>query len=68
MSMLSYQRMAPKVVNSPASCQRLTAVQIKEICDRHGVPYIQENVFTRLRRTLQIGVGSRSMKVWERGD
>jgi len=53
MSMLSYQRMAPK---------------IKEICDRHGVPYVQENVFTRLRRTLQIGVGSRSMKVWERGD
>jgi hypothetical protein len=29
---------------------------------------VQENVFTRLRKTLQIGVGSRNMKVWENGD
>jgi hypothetical protein len=28
----------------------------------------QENVFTRLRKTLQIGVGSRDMLVYEHGD
>jgi fatty acid desaturase len=53
MSMLSYQRMAP---------------EIKAICEKHGVPYVQENVFTRLRKTLQIGVGSRDMLVYEHGD
>jgi len=53
MSMLSYQRMAPEV---------------KAICEKHGVPYVQENVFERLRKTLQIGVGSRDMLVYEYGD
>mmetsp|Transcript_10360 Transcript_10360/g.24355 ORF Transcript_10360/g.24355 Transcript_10360/m.24355 type:complete len:480 (-) Transcript_10360:53-1492(-) len=53
MSMLSYQRMAP---------------EIKATCEKYGVPYIQENVFTRLHKTLEIGVGTKSMKVWERGD
>jgi len=53
MSMLSYQRMAP---------------EMKALCEKYGVPYVQENVFTRLRKTLQIGVGSKNMKVWENGD
>jgi len=53
MSMLSYQRMAP---------------EIKAICEKHGVPYVQENVFERLRKTLQVGVGSRDMLVYEHGD
>ena len=39
MTMLSYQRMAPEV---------------KAICDKHGVPYVQESVFERLRKTLQV--------------
>ena len=53
MTMLSYQRMAPEV---------------KAICEKHGVPYVQESVFERLRKTLQIGVGSRDMLVYEHGD
>mmetsp|Transcript_9825 Transcript_9825/g.19102 ORF Transcript_9825/g.19102 Transcript_9825/m.19102 type:complete len:482 (-) Transcript_9825:313-1758(-) len=53
MSMLAYQRVAPKV---------------KALCAKYGVPYVQENVFTRLRKTLQIGVGTKSMLVWENGD
>jgi fatty acid desaturase len=53
MSMLSYQRMAPR---------------IKAICEKHGVPYVQENVFKRLWKVLRIGTGEDSMKVWERGD
>mmetsp|Transcript_17799 Transcript_17799/g.44966 ORF Transcript_17799/g.44966 Transcript_17799/m.44966 type:complete len:486 (+) Transcript_17799:177-1634(+) len=53
MSMLAYQRCAPKV---------------KAVCEKYGVPYVQENVFVRLWKTLQIGVGTKSMKVWENGD
>merc|ERR1711966_505711 len=37
LSMLSYQRAQPLV---------------KDICDRYGVPYVQENVFIRLKKTL----------------
>lgn len=52
-SMLSYQRMQPRV---------------KAICQKYGVPYVQENVFKRLWMTFRIGVGQDSMLVWERGD
>merc|ERR1712127_793508 len=47
LSMLSYQKAAPLV---------------KEICDRHGVPYIKENVFLRVKKTVDIMVGNTSMK------
>merc|ERR1711871_1017214 len=53
LSMLSYQRAAPEV---------------KAVCEKHGVPYVQESVFRRLKKTLQIGVGSRDMLVYEHGD
>jgi hypothetical protein len=29
--------------------------------------YVQENVLKRVWRTIQIGVGTRSMLVWEKG-
>ena len=35
--------------------------EVKEICKRHGVPYVQESVFTRLRKTIDIMVGKKSM-------
>lgn len=47
LSMLSYQKAAPLV---------------QEICGRHGVPYIKENVFWRVKKTVDIMVGSSSMK------
>jgi len=47
LSMLSYQKSAPLV---------------REICDRHGVPYIKENVFWRVKKTVDIMVGNSSMK------
>jgi len=47
LSMLSYQKSAPMV---------------QEICKRHGVPYIQQNVFWRLKKTVDIMVGNTSMK------
>jgi len=47
LSMLSYQRAQPLV---------------KEICAKHGVPYVQHNVFWRLHKLTQIMVGSTSMR------
>mmetsp|Transcript_49325 Transcript_49325/g.139661 ORF Transcript_49325/g.139661 Transcript_49325/m.139661 type:complete len:91 (-) Transcript_49325:112-384(-) len=47
LSMLSYQKAAPLV---------------KSICKKHGVPYVQENVFVRLRKLADIMVGSASMR------
>ena len=46
LSMLQYQRGAP---------------QLKAICEKHGVPYVQDNVFERLRKTVDIMVGRTSM-------
>jgi fatty acid desaturase len=46
LSMLQYQRGAP---------------QLKAICEKHGVPYVQENVFERLKKTVDIMVGKTTM-------
>jgi fatty acid desaturase len=47
LSMLSYQKSAPMV---------------QAICLRYGVPYVKENVFIRLKKTVDIMVGNTSMK------
>jgi fatty acid desaturase len=47
LSMLSYQKSAPKV---------------QEICRRYGVPYVKQNVFWRLKKTIDIMVGNSNMK------
>jgi fatty acid desaturase len=47
LSMLSYQKSAPLV---------------REICSKHGIPYIQENVFVRVKKTVDIMVGNSSMR------
>lgn len=47
LSMLQYQKGAPR---------------LKAICGKYGVPYIQESVWTRLRKTLDIMVGQSSMR------
>ena len=43
---------------------------LKEICKRHGVPWVQEDCFTRTKKTLDIMVGKSSMRQypieWER--
>ena len=38
------------------------------ICEKHGVPYVQESVWKRLDQLAQVMVGKKSMLVWERGD
>jgi len=47
LSMLSYQKSAPLV---------------RDICKRHNVPYIQQNVFWRTKKTVDIMTGTSSMK------
>jgi len=50
LSMLSYQKSAP---------------QMKAICEKHGVPYVQQNVFKRLKKTADIMVGATSMRPYD---
>jgi fatty acid desaturase len=42
-----YQRLAPKV---------------KAVCEKHGVPYVQQGVFSRVRQLVGVMVGTRSMR------
>jgi ribosomal protein L7Ae-like RNA K-turn-binding protein len=48
--MLSYQKSAP---------------QFKAICEKYGVPYVQEDVFTRLGRLTDIMIGKTSMREYK---
>lgn len=36
--------------------------RVREICARHGVPYVQESVFSRARRLLAVMIGTKSMR------
>ena len=47
--MLQYQRGAPR---------------LKAICEKYGVPYVQESVWTRLRKTVDIMVGNTNMRAF----
>ena len=47
LSMLSYQKAAPLV---------------RALCAKHGVPYVQQNVFWRLKKTIDIMTGHNSMR------
>jgi fatty acid desaturase len=49
LSMLQYQLAAPR---------------LKAMCAKHGVPYVQENVFERLRKTVDIMVGKTKMRTF----
>lgn len=46
----------------PALKYRNAAPEVKRICRRHGVPYIEESVFVRVRKMLAIMVGDSSMR------
>ncbi len=36
--------------------------QVKALCEKYGIPYVQESVFARLRKMLDVAVGRTSMK------
>ncbi len=35
--------------------------EVKALCEKHGLPYVQESVWRRLRKTIEIAVGDTSM-------
>ncbi|MCO4745880.1 MAG: fatty acid desaturase [Proteobacteria bacterium] len=35
--------------------------EVKAICEKHGLPYVQQSVWRRLKKTLDVAVGKRSM-------
>jgi len=41
---------------------QIAAPRLKAICEKHGVPYVQESVFTRLRKTVDVMVGRSTMR------
>jgi fatty acid desaturase len=47
LSMLQYQQIQP---------------EIRAICERHGVPYVQESVWKRLRKTVAVMTGQADMR------
>jgi len=47
LSALSYQKSQP---------------QVKEICERNGIPYVQESVWIRLKKTVDIMVGKETQR------
>ena len=51
LSALSYQRAHP---------------ELKAICAKHGVPFVQQSVPARLRKTIDVMVGKTSMRVFPR--
>jgi fatty acid desaturase len=47
LSMLQYQRIQP---------------QVRALCEKHGIPYVQESVWTRARKMVDVVVGKSSMR------
>lgn len=45
--MLKYQQIQPK---------------IKEICEKHNIPYVQESIFSRFKKMAEVAVGKNSMR------
>ena len=41
---------------------RIAMPKIKKICKKYNIPYVQENVFIRLKKTVDIMTGEKSMK------
>ena len=46
------------------TCSVRGAPLLREICARHGVPYTQESVWERTRKTVSVMVGASSMRLW----
>lgn len=40
---------------------QLAQPRLKALCEKHGIPYVQESVFTRMRKTMQVAVGTADM-------
>lgn len=38
--------------------------KLKALCEEHGVPFIQESIWVRCKKTMDILIGKTSMKTW----
>lgn len=36
--------------------------EVKRVCEKHGVPYVQQSVFTRLKKTVAVMIGDADMR------
>ena len=45
----------------PASEYQRLQPQVKALCQKYGIPYVQESVWKRLKKTVDVMVGNRSM-------
>ena len=43
---------------------QIGAPKLKDICEKYGVPYVQESVFERLRKTVDIMIGKATMRTF----
>jgi fatty acid desaturase len=58
---LNYQIEHHVFPDLPMRQYQLIQPRVKAICEKHGVPYVQESVFKRARRLVDIMVGKTSM-------
>ena len=42
--------------------QQRAAPRVREICERHGVAYVQESIWSRLHKTIELMIGDASMR------
>lgn len=59
---LNYQIEHHLFPDLPMRQYALIQPKVKEICARHGVPYVQESVWVRLRKTVAVAIGDASMR------
>ncbi len=58
---LNYQIEHHLFPDLPLSQYQKVQPRVREICLKYGVPYVQENVFKRVKKTIDVMVGRRSM-------
>jgi fatty acid desaturase len=59
---LNYQIEHHLFPDLPMSTYRAIQPKVRALCERHGIPYVQESVWTRARKMADVVVGRRTMK------
>jgi fatty acid desaturase len=58
---LNYQIEHHLFADLPMRAYQRIQPEVRAICERHGVPYVQESVWTRVRKTLNVMTGHSDM-------
>jgi fatty acid desaturase len=59
---LNYQIEHHLFPDIPMARYREIQPRVKELCEKHGIPYVQEGVLTRFKKMLSVAVGKASMR------